>query len=1062
MFHLKGDKRVSISGFDISDQKDKEKLRDGEEMYRALFENSNDAILLTSPEGTVYKVNPEACRIFGMTEEEIIRAGRSGVIDASDPGLKFALEETRTGKFKGELNFRRKDGTIFPGELSTAFFSDQNGQVKTVMIIRDITERKLISEAMRKSEKRYRLLFTNMTDAFFLAEVIYDKDGTPYDYRFLEINPAYEYQTGLKKEQLLGKTTLEVFPDADPIGLKEYGKVALSEVPTYCEVKRIEVKDRSLDVYVFSPEKGKLALIFKDITKKRETREEPGKVHDNLEEKIIERTAELEKAYSYLKESEESLAEAQQMAHVGNWNWNIVNNKLLWSDELYRIFGLKPKEFEVTYDLFLTYIHPDDLDYVDKAFKKALIGEPFDIIYRISLADGSERVVHAKTEVIFDEDSPVKMRGTIQDITDRKQMEKALRESEEKYRNIVETANEGIFLMDAKFNVTYANKRTAELMRYAPEEIIGRPVMDFICEESKLTARRNLEKRRGGISEIYELKLRCKDGSLFWAFISAKPLFNKDGDFTGSLCMFTDVTKRKEVETKLKETLDNLENLVKVRTEELEIAFNSLKESERGLAEAQQMAHIGNWNWDIVNNKLIWSDELYRIFGLKPEELEVNYDLFLTYVHPDDRDYVNSAFKQALIGEPFNINYRIILNDGSERAVHAKTEVIFDASNSPIRMRGTVQDVTELKIAEEKLRESEEKYRNIVETANEGIFLMDSEFKITFANKRTIELMGYSHEETIGRQVMDFICEESKPTAGKKLEKRRGGISESYELKLKCKDGSLFWALINAKPLLNKNGDFTGSLCMYTDITKRKEAEEALANIENARKKEIHHRIKNNLQVISSLLDLQAEKFKDREDIRDSEVLEAFRESQDRVISMALIHEELHRNEGLDKLNFSQYIKELADNLFLTYKLGNDGTRFNKDIEENIFFNVDTAVPLGIIINELVSNSLKYAFQGRDRGEIRVKLHREEDRECGIEKRNSTAYVLSVSDNGVGIPKELDIENLDSLGLQLVTSLVEQLNGELELERNNGTEFTIRFTVIEQDNQASVPPNNNK
>ncbi|WP_269850991.1 PAS domain-containing sensor histidine kinase [Methanosarcina horonobensis] len=695
--------------------------------------------------------------------------------------------------------------------------------------------------------------------------------------------------------------------------------------------------------------------------------------------------------------------------------------------------------------------------------KKALNGKPFDINYRIILADGSERAVRAKAEVIFDENNtPVRMRGTVQDVTDLKQMEKALRESEEKYRNIVETANEGIFLMDAEFKLTYANKRTAELMRYTHEEIIGRPVMDFICEESKPAAERNLEKRRYGISEIYELKLMCKDGSPFWAFISAKPLFNKDGDFKGSLCMFTDVTKRKEAETKLKETLDNLENLVKVRTKELEIAFNSLKESERGLAEAQQMAHIGNWNWDIVNNNLFWSDELYRIFGLKPEEFEMTYDLFLTYVHPDDRDYVNSAFKKVLNEETFNINYRIILADGSERTVHAKTEVIFDGSNVPIRMRGTVQDVTERKIAEEKLRESEEKYRNIVETANEGIFLMDAEFKITYANRRTIELMGYTHEETIGSPVMDFICEESRPIAERSLEKRRCGIGESYELKLMCKDGSPFWALINAKPFFNKDGNFAGSLCMYTDITKRKEAEEALANIENARKKEIHHRIKNNLQVISSLLDLQAEKFKDREDIKDSEVLEAFRESQDRVISMALIHEELHRNEGLEKLNFSQYINELADNLFLTYRLGNDGTRFSKDIEENIFFDMDTSVPLGIIINELISNSLKYAFQGRYHGEIRVKLHGEEDREYEIEDReiedrNSTAYVLSVSDNGIGIPKELDIGNPESLGLQLVTSLVEQLNGELELERNNGTEFIIRFTVTEKNNQASTP-----
>jgi len=124
---------VFISGFDISNQKDEEKLRDGEKLYRALFENSNDAFLLTSPDGTVYAANPEACMIFGMTREEIIWAGISGVVDASDPRLELALERVRTGKFKGELNFRRKDGTIFPGELSTAFFSDKNGLMKTVI-----------------------------------------------------------------------------------------------------------------------------------------------------------------------------------------------------------------------------------------------------------------------------------------------------------------------------------------------------------------------------------------------------------------------------------------------------------------------------------------------------------------------------------------------------------------------------------------------------------------------------------------------------------------------------------------------------------------------------------------------------------------------------------------------------------------------------------------------------------------------------------------------------------------------------------------------------------------
>ena len=118
---------------------------------------------------------------------------------------------------------------------------------------------------------------------------------------------------------------------------------------------------------------------------------------------------------------------------------------------------------------------------------------------------------------------------------------------------------------------------------------------------------------------------------------------------------------------------------------------------------------------------------------------------------------------------------------------------------------------------------------------------------------------------------------------------------------------------------------------------------------------------------------------------------------------------------------------------------------------------MDTAIPLGIVINELISNSLKYAFKGRDRGEIQIKLHREESGECKIEGNKSTTFILSISDNGIGIPEDLEIEDLDSLGLQLVTTLVDQLDGELELKRNKGTEFTIRFAVTEKDNQVSAP-----
>jgi two-component sensor histidine kinase len=255
--------------------------------------------------------------------------------------------------------------------------------------------------------------------------------------------------------------------------------------------------------------------------------------------------------------------------------------------------------------------------------------------------------------------------------------------------------------------------------------------------------------------------------------------------------------------------------------------------------------------------------------------------------------------------------------------------------------------------------------------------------------------------------------------------------------------------LVRAAPVKNANGKIIGAIEVAHDITERKKAEEALEKIEIVRKQEIHHRIKNNLQVISSLLDLQAGQFNSREHITDSEVLEAFKESQNRVISMALIHEELYKGGGFETLNFAPYIEELAENLFQTYNVGNTVISLKMDLEENAFFDMDIAVPLGIIVNELVSNSLKYAFPGRSEGKIQIELHREE---C-----KSNAFTLSISDNGVGIPEDLDIEDLDSLGLQLVTTLVDQLDGELELKRDNGTEFIIRFAVPEKNNHASAP-----
>ena len=179
---------------------------------------------------------------------------------------------------------------------------------------------------------------------------------------------------------------------------------------------------------------------------------------------------------------------------------------------------------------------------------------------------------------------------------------------------------------------------------------------------------------------------------------------------------------------------------------------------------------------------------------------------------------------------------------------------------------------------------------------------------------------------------------------------------------------------------------------------------------------------------------------------------------------MALIHEELYKGGKLEELDFSLYLEKLTQYLFQTYRFGNTSIGLSMDMEDNLFFDMDTAIPLGMIVNELISNSLKHAFTDRDKGEIIIKLCREKNGEyinCKEESKNEgcniTSFTLTVSDNGVGVPENLAIEDIDSLGFQLVTTLVDQLDGELEMKRNNGMEFTIRFPVIEKYNQALAP-----
>ncbi len=634
----------------------------------------------------------------------------------------------------------------------------------------------------------------------------------------------------------------------------------------------------------------------------------------------------------------------------------------------------------------------------------------------------------------------------------RKKAKEIVFRNKENWEHTFDAVPDLIVILDTEFRIVRANNSMAASLGMTSKECIG-----LICYRvvHKTNAPPFFCPLRQLLSDGLEHTVEVCEKSLGGYFIvSVSPIYDSERKLAGCIHVARNINERREAEETLKKANDHLDKLVTERTKQLMKAYNSLKESEKRLSEAQQMSHIGNWELDLITDRVYWSDELYRIFNYSARELAPSYNGYLSYVHPKDRDHVDNAFKKSINGELCSIDHRIILANGEERTVHLQSEAIFDGKKIPIRLKGIVQDITERKKAEEKIQS----LANIVESSNDAIITLSLNGIITSWNKGAEQIYGYSSKEIIGEDVSIVAPENLKNETKKLIEKvKLGKKIQYYRTSRLRKDGKLIYVSIALSPVFDASRELVAISAIVRDITLHIESENSQVKAEKAKKKEIHHRIKNNLQVISSLLDLQAEKFKNRECIKDSEVLEAFRESQDRVITMALIHEELYKGEGFETLDFSTYIRELVENLFQTYVLNSKNIHLHIDMEENIFLDMDTAIPLGIIVNELVSNSLKHAFIGRAEGRIHIKLRREESgerinsmEESKYDGCKSTSLILRVSDDGIGIPKSIDLENPNSLGIQLVTTLVDQLAGELELKRSNETEFTIRFTVTEK------------
>jgi PAS domain S-box-containing protein len=414
---------------------------------------------------------------------------------------------------------------------------------------------------------------------------------------------------------------------------------------------------------------------------------------------------------------------------------------------------------------------------------------------------------------------------------------------------------------------------------------------------------------------------------------------------------------------------------------------------------------------------------------------EITSKPFSEFIHPEDRKDANEEIKKQL--NDIDVTYfenRYLHKNGSYKWLAWQAT----GADKDGKVFAVGSDITERKRAGELIQESNALLSSILESPDNIImFALDKNYKYLSFNHAHVKEMKhiYGVDIEISKNIFTYMLNKQDCLKAEENYKRVLKGERFIEIQEYGEADSRFWYELIFNPIINTSNQVTGFTVFVTNITGRKLADEQIKTSLKEKElllKEIHHRVKNNMQVIISLLKLQSK------NITDKQYLDMFKESQGRIKSMALVHEKLYKTKSLAEIDFKEYIKSLVSSLFRSYRIKPDKISLKIDVEE-ISLGLESAIPCGLIINELISNSLKHAFPNDRKGKVSVIFY----------SVNEDKLILKVSDNGIGVPEKFDIKNTKSLGLHLVTILSEdQLHGKIEFNRVDGTTFQIQFQKL--------------
>ena len=484
---------------------------------------------------------------------------------------------------------------------------------------------------------------------------------------------------------------------------------------------------------------------------------------------------------------------------------------------------------------------------------------------------------------------------------------------------------------------------------------------------------------------------------------------------------------------------------------ELVAQVSKYEQTEAACLESEELLHQvgGNMRQVLLINSADTREILYinpayeQIWGRSCESLYQQPQSWLDGIHPEDREVTIATLSKKTPAEPIEIEYRIIRPDGSVGWILARSFPVYNQDGAVVSYVSIAEDISDRKQQETQIQPLAPPLLSLMETVGEGITLSDQRGYFEIFNSQMEEITGYTKAEA--NQARDFLAlmypdrhDYHQALLGIQQIVAQGGC-RNLETIICTKNHRRKTLLVSTSSL--KDGDSNWFLSTYRDISdvydelRLRQNTEAQIKASLTEKevllKEIHHRVKNNLQIIASLLRLQANRI-------NNELAHAILEdSRHRVESMALVHDSLYRSGNFSRINFTEYVQNLAANLFRTYNNRTSLISFKVNMEEGIFISLTQCIPCGLILNELIVNALKHGFRYSQTGEVFLNLQR----------LDHSHVVLIVGNQGDRLPDDFDLHNLKSMGLKLVMTLVNQLKGTLDLEKGEITSFKIKFAL---------------